>query len=229
MKSPPDSEPSRLAGGPVLDVDRLQRLVAVHGRDLGAAQHADVRPRRELVDQVARHALLQPVAAAEDRHAARVGREVHGRLPRRVAGSHDVDVEAVGAARLAARRAVGDALPKRRSQPSIGSFRHETPHARMIVRAPSTSPPSRCTCRRDRVEPVDRPGDEDLRAESLRLPQRPISQLLARDARSGSRGSSRSSTRTRPGRPGSRARSRSCAVLPMPRRRPPPVPRALHR
>ena len=36
-------------------------------------------------------------------------------------------------------------LPASRSKPSIDSRRHVTPQARMIVRARSTSPPSRCT------------------------------------------------------------------------------------
>ena len=38
-------------------------------------------------------------------------------------------------------------FPTSRSKPSIGRWRHETPQARMIVRAFRTSPPSRCTWR----------------------------------------------------------------------------------
>jgi hypothetical protein len=44
-------------------------------------QGVNVRPRRELVDEITRHALLEPVAAAEDRHAPCVGGEKERRLP----------------------------------------------------------------------------------------------------------------------------------------------------
>ena len=77
MKSPPDS--SRV----VSPVSPLRTSIASSESSPCAAttsvlaQHSDVRPRRELVDQVARHALLEPLAAAEDGHAARVGREEH--------------------------------------------------------------------------------------------------------------------------------------------------------
>ena len=53
----------------------------------------------------------------------------------------------------------------------------------MIVRARRTSPPSRCTCARRRVDARDRPRDEDLGAEPPRLLQRAARQLVARDAR----------------------------------------------
>ena len=78
------------------------------GHDLGPIPHADVRPRSELVDEIARHALLEALAAAEDGHALRMVGEEHGRLPRRVAGAHDVDVEAVRGRSIAACRAVGN-------------------------------------------------------------------------------------------------------------------------
>ena len=70
------------------------------------------------------------------------------RLPGRVAGADDVDVQPVRVRRLAARGAVEDALAgqpveARRS----ASCRHATPQARMIVRARRTSPPSRWTWR----------------------------------------------------------------------------------
>src|SRR5581483_12449689 len=76
--------------------------------DRSAHAHANVRPRRELVDEVSRHALLEAVAAAEQRHAARVVREEDRGLARRVAGADDVHVEPVTARRLAARGTVRD-------------------------------------------------------------------------------------------------------------------------
>ena len=84
--------------------------------------------------------------------------------------------------RLAARRAVGDALAGEPVEASIGRCRQATPQARMIVRARRTSPPSRCTWRVGGVDPRDRPRDQDLGAEPPRLLQRAARQLVAGDA-----------------------------------------------
>ena len=70
-------------------------------------------------------------------------------------------------------------MPASRSKPSIARCRQVTPQARMIVRARSTSPPSRCTWRVAGVDARDRPGDEDLGAEPPRLLQRAARQLVA--------------------------------------------------
>ena len=70
-------------------------------------------------------------------------------------------------------------FPASRSNPSSVSCRHATPHARMIVRARRTSPPSRCTCRVAASIRVDRPGHEDLGAEPARLQQRTARELVA--------------------------------------------------
>ena len=83
----------------------------MHSRHFGAEQGVNVRPRRELVDEITRSALLVPVAAAQDRHGACVGGEEERRLPCRVARTDDVNVLAVCVGRFAARRAVRDALP----------------------------------------------------------------------------------------------------------------------
>ena len=104
--------------------------------------------------------------------------------PGRVAGADDVDVEAVGVRRLAARRAVGDALAReaveaRRSTAAATT----TPQARMIVCARRTSPPSRCTWRVAASIRVDRARHEDLGAEPARLLQRAARQLVAGHAR----------------------------------------------
>ena len=139
--------------------------------------------RRELVDEVARHALLERVAAAEDRHAPRVVREEQRRLARRVAGADDVDVEAVRVRRLAARRAVGDALAgepvealDRQPPPRDAAGEDDRPRPQDVAAV-------EVHLARRRVDPRDRPRDEDLGAEPPRLLQRAARQLVARDAR----------------------------------------------
>ena len=123
-------EPGRLPGLGALDVDRLERGVAVRGHDLRAPQHLDVRPRRDLVDEVARHALLEPLAAADDRDAPGVVREEHRRLAGRVARADDVHVEAVRARppRCARRRRRCPSRPADRTPPSrAGATRRRRP------------------------------------------------------------------------------------------------------
>ena len=71
-----------------------------------AEASGELEPGRELLDQVARHALLERVPPAQDRDGPRVRREEERRLSRRVAGTHDVHVHPVHARRLTARRAV---------------------------------------------------------------------------------------------------------------------------
>ena len=102
MNRPLGLEAPRLPRLVVAHVDGLERGLAVGGRDLGVEHDADVGARGDLVDQVARHALLEAAAAVEDGHAAGVRGEEHRRLPGRVAGADDVHVEAVRVRRLAA-------------------------------------------------------------------------------------------------------------------------------
>src|SRR4029078_942681 len=111
VRSDEDEEPAGietryLPGVRVPDVDPLDRRIAVGRDDVRTRQYADVRARPELVDEVHRHALLEPIAAAENRDPARVRGEEHRHLPGGVAGPHDVDVEAVDVRRLGPRRAV---------------------------------------------------------------------------------------------------------------------------
>src|SRR5262249_7430796 len=79
---------------------------------LRAKQNTHVRPSIELVDQVARHPasfrFRKAGAPAEDRHAARVVGEEHRGLACGVAGTDDVDVEAVRVCGFAACSAVED-------------------------------------------------------------------------------------------------------------------------
>ena len=118
------------------------------------------------------------------RHAPRVGGEEHRRLARGVAGADDVDVEAV-------RRSAPRCAPRRRRCPCrragrsrrSSSCRHATPHARMIVRARRTSPPSRCTCASPASMRVIGARHQDLGSEPPRLLQRAARELVAGDAR----------------------------------------------
>ena len=173
-------EPGRLPGLGAPDVDRLERRVAVCGHDLGPPQHLHVRARGDLVDEVARHALLEPLAAADDRDAPGVVREEHRRLPGGVARSDDVHVEAVRARRLAAHGAVGDSLP---GQP-VEALHLELP-PRDAARQDDCPGPQDVAVVEVHlagggVDPRDRACHEDLRAEPAGLLQRPAGELLAR-------------------------------------------------
>ncbi len=182
MNSPPDSS-RRLSGRGVTDVDRLERGVAVRGRHLGPEEHLDVLPGGELVDEVARHALLQVGAAVEDGHAPRVGREEDRRLAGRVARTDDLDVQAVGVRRLAACGAVEDPLARETVEPldlelPPGDTAGEDDRPRLQdVAAVEVD-----LVRRG-VDSRDRPCDDDLGAEPARLLERPARQLVARHAR----------------------------------------------
>ena len=122
------------------------------------------------------------VAAAEDRHAARVRREEQRRLAGRVAGADDVDVEAVRVRRLAARRAVEDALADepvealdRELPPRDAAGEDDRPRAQDVAAV-------EVHLARRGVDPRDRARDEDLGAEPPRLLQRAARELVARDA-----------------------------------------------
>ena len=124
------------------------------------------------------------VAAAEDRHAARVGGEEQRRLPGRVAGADDVDVEAVRVRRLAARRAVGDALAgepvealDRELPPGDAAGEDDRPRAQDVAAVEV-----HLARRRRRSASIDA-RDEDLGAEPPRLLQRAARELVARHAR----------------------------------------------
>ena len=139
--------------------------------------------RGELVDEIARHPLLEPLAAAEDGHAPGVVREEDRRLAGRVGRADDVDVEAVGARRVAARRAVGDAVPgeplealDRQVAPDDAAREDDRPRPQDVA-AVQVHLVGR------RVDARDRPGHQDLRAQPARLTQRAIRQFLAGHAR----------------------------------------------
>ena len=122
------------------------------------------------------------VAPAEDRHAARVGGEEQRRLARRVAGADDVDVDAVRARtpRCARRRRRCPCRRAARSRPCELTPRHpggedDRPRAQHVA-AVEVDLAGR------RIDPLDRAGDEDLRAEPARLLQRAAGELVPRDA-----------------------------------------------
>ena len=153
------------------------------------------------------------VAAEDDRDALRVGGEEHRRLAGGVAGADDVHVEpcVFGASLRAA--PYETPFPASRSSPSSDSCRHETPHARMIVCACETSPPSRNSCGSPAsirsIARVTRISAPSLRAcWSARLAS------SSPERQPGTRGSSRCGTTFRPGRRAPHARSRSSAGAP---------------
>ncbi len=170
----------------VPNVDRVQRVRAPCCDHLRPVQDVDVRSRRELVDQVAGHSRLpvlgQRGTATEHGHAPRVVREEHRRLPSRVPGPDDVDVEAVRVRRLAARRSVEDALSDESLEPHDGKLppRHtarEDDRLRLQhVAAVEMHLTVRC------IDTSYRAGDDDLGAEPASLLQRSTPELVARDA-----------------------------------------------
>src|ERR687893_1912085 len=85
--------------------------VAVRGDDLRAQLDPHVRLPIKLLDQVARHALLQGFTSYDQRHGARMIGKVQSGLASRVPGTDQVNVESVSGARFAARRSVVDPLP----------------------------------------------------------------------------------------------------------------------
>ncbi len=100
-----------LAGRGVLYRDLLQVLVARRLDDAAArAEHLDVVPVLDLLDQVLGHALADVVRPAEKDDLARaMVREEHRRLPGRVGPADDVYVLVVARERLGLRGAVVDA------------------------------------------------------------------------------------------------------------------------
>ena len=138
---------------------------------------------RELLHQVARHALLERLSAVEDGHRPGVGREEHRGLARRVAGPDDVYVQAVGVRRLAAGCAVEDPLAgepvepvDRELPPGDAAGEDDRPRIQDVAAV-------EVHLSRRSIDPRDRPGDEDLGAESARLLERAARQLVARHAR----------------------------------------------
>ena len=95
--------------GVVAQGELLQVLVAVRRDHLGAGADRDVVDRRDLLDQVVRHRLLQRGAAHQDGHRPGVPGEVDGGLAGRVGAADDVDVLAGAVGRLGQGRAVVDA------------------------------------------------------------------------------------------------------------------------
>ena len=82
------------------DVDGLEVRLAVRRLHLAVQADGDVGLAGDLLDQIARHALLERVAAHQQRHLARVVGEVQRRLAGRVAGADEVHVLPVRSTRL---------------------------------------------------------------------------------------------------------------------------------
>src|SRR6185437_3566464 len=183
-----DEEAARLerglvAGLRVADDDRLELSLALHPDDLAVGAHLDVRPGRELVEQVPRHRPLRARAAAQDRHRPGVVREVQGGLAGGVARADDLHVVAVAGRRLAAGRAVGDALAGELVaaldvEPAPGDAARQDDRAR-----PQDVAAVEVHLAGGRVDARDRPGDQYLGAEPAGLLERSAGELVARDAR----------------------------------------------
>jgi hypothetical protein len=77
--------------GPPAEIRVLKPAVAAHGADLRSGAQLDVRARLDAVDEVAQHGGGEGVAADHDAEAARGARQVHRRLPGRVAAADDDD------------------------------------------------------------------------------------------------------------------------------------------
>ena len=178
------------------------------------------------VDQVARHALGQVVAAVEERHLLGVAGEVDRRLAGRVRAADDDHVLVAARHALAARAAVVDAaagqlLDPRRVQPAVvDAGRDDHRRGAQLVAAGQPDDLGRAAL----VDLGHLLDGQQLGAEALRLGGRAAGQVAAARGRPGSRGSSRSASSGRPGRPAPRARSAPSAG-PRTRRRPPPPAR----
>jgi hypothetical protein len=111
-----------------------------------------------------------------------VVREEHCRLPCRVPGPDDVDVEAVRVLRLAARRSVEDTLPNESIEPLHGKLppRHTAREDDRLRLQDVAAVEMHLTARS--VNTSYRAGDEDLGAEPASLLQRPTRELVARHA-----------------------------------------------
>ena len=210
------------------DVDRLDRRLAVGRRDLGLASG----PRCSSASRAGRSDTATcSCRASRGRMIVTLracAREVHRGLAGRVACADDVDVEPVRVRRLAARRAVEDALPRE----AVEALDREPPPRHAAgeddrLRAQDVAAVQMDVARR-RVDAGDRARDEDLGAEPPRLLEGPIASASP-DTPEGSRGSSRSGTTCRPGRRAPRARSRSSRGPRRRRTRPRPARRGHRR
>ena len=155
----------------------------MRGDGLCPGEHLDVLPPGDLVDEVPGHALLEAVSAAEHGHAPRMGREREGRLPGRVAGPDDVDVEAVRARGVAARGTVEDALARE----AVGALDREPPPRDAAGEddrpGPQHVPSVQVDVPRRPLDPRDRPRHEDLGPEPLGLRESLLRELIAGHAR----------------------------------------------
>ncbi len=180
-EEPAGLESGRLSGLRARDVDLLEGFGAVSGDNLAVEQGTDRRARGDLIDQVLRHALFEPITATDDRDTACVARKVHRCLAGGVSGADDVDIDAVRVRGLGGGGAVVDALP-----------------AEPLEAADAEPAPRDTGCEDDRasvddasavevnvavrrVDPLDRPRYEDLSAEPPRLLESPARELVAGD------------------------------------------------
>ena len=141
-----------------------------------------VRLSTELLNQVARHALLQGIATDDERNPARMIGEVQSGLAGRVSATDEVDVESMGSARFAACRAIVDTFADkpieavdREAAPRDASGKNDRPRPDDIVAI-------EVNLTRFRIEASDRARDQNFRPEPPCLLQCAARELVARDA-----------------------------------------------
>src|SRR5262249_13597369 len=177
------ADPGRAAARRVADVEGFERAFAVRRDYLCAVAHVDVRTGRELIDEIARHALTKSLAPAENRHAARVAGEEQRSLSGRVPRADDVNVQTVAGPGFAANSPVGDSLAgepveavEAHAPPGDTAREDDRSRAKHVSAVEVDLLPRGIDAR-------DLPGDEDLRAESPCLLERTTRELVPGDAR----------------------------------------------
>ena len=175
------------SGVAVLDDDGLEVVFAFDADDPASCAYLDVALGRQLLDQVMRHASAPasaraPAAKPCARNWRRTSRPVRRNCRRRPgtrAGPGN------SSPRCAPRRSRCRGRPAHR-RPGRRARRHETPDARITLRAATRSPPSSTHgvpvgCRRG-LDSHHVARDQQFRAEPPRLLQRSRAQFLARHA-----------------------------------------------
>ena len=158
-------------------------IVAVHPDHLGRETHLDVGDVFDLAHQVVRHRAPEIVRPHQQRDAPSVARQEHCRLAGRVGRADHEDVFAEARRRFCRGRAVEDAAPRQRVRPRDLELAVRDPRGEQhsvgdhlaTVREPNRPR------RRPDVEPDDIASGEDLGAELVSLPPRPVGELCARD------------------------------------------------
>ena len=170
----------------VLDDDTFERVVPLQLPDLGVQQHLDVWRPLDPVDEVARHALAEILAADDEPDLRRVACEKDRALPGRVAATDDHGGAVRAEGRLNRSRGVMDAaalevLEARHVELPVARARREQDRAGLDALAVAeVNGVVEALLERDRDRLA---GEDDRRAELPRLDRRPLRELPAGEAR----------------------------------------------